>query len=292
VTTTLAPPPPPAPPSLTPGGRTAIRVALVAVAALLIVGVVVALSALAWGLTSVRVITDTATLPTTLRSVAVDAGPMPGQIRIVSDPQAREPRVDLRMVNSTRAASEPLVVDTDGTSARVSINTDSSRFLDRGRAGQLTLVLPQDLAGRLTVTAQQEIGVVTAEADVDQFIARTGEGAVLLSGSARHIDITATEGDVVATEPISVSESFRVSTNNGDVDINFAEVPETVDASTRRGNVDLRLPQPGPFVVNATSGRQGGSTVVEVPQTRDTGEAVAVVDAHSDNGDVTVDRLN
>ncbi len=52
------------------------------------------------------------------------------------------------------------------------------------------MVLPPELARRLSVTTQQEDGVLLAQADLDQLIARTEDGAVVLSGSARRIEIT------------------------------------------------------------------------------------------------------
>ncbi len=44
----------------------------------------------------------------------------------------------------------------------------------------------------------------------------------MLSGSARHIEITNEHGDIASREPISVSESFRAVTQTGDVSVDFA----------------------------------------------------------------------
>lgn len=290
--TTIAPPPEPAsPPMLSPGGRTAVRVVLIVTAAALVTGLVVALSTLAWGISRFRIVTDTISLPTTLSAVAVDTGSVPVAIRITGDRDAREPRVDMRMVNATRAGSDPLAVDTDGQTARVTIAAEESPILDWGRASEITLVLPPEMARRLTVTTQQETGVVIAQADIDQLIARTGEGAVVLSGSANNVDITAERGDVTTRKPISVSESFRAVTRSGDVTVEFAEAPMTVDAESGRGDIVLALPAPGPFVVNAATGQQRGTTVVRVPQTRDGTDAASVVNARSETGDVIVEEL-
>lgn len=292
--TDTAPPPSPAspPPPLSPGGRTAVRALLIIVAAVLVLGTVGSLATLAWGISSFRVVTDTTTLPTTLRSVAIDTGSVPVAVRITSDRDAREPRVDMRMVNSTRAGSDPLSVNTDGTTAQVTIDAEESPFLDMGRASEITLVLPPELARRLTVTTQQEVGVVFAEADVDQLIARTDEGAVVLSGSARHIEITTSHGDVHTREPISVSESFRAVTQDGDINADFAGAPKTLDVQSGNGDIVLALPRPGPYVVDATTGQEWGSTVVRVPLTREREDAAAVVTARSESGDVIVEELN
>lgn len=265
---------------------------LILAAAALVVGVVGSLSTLAWGISRFRVVSDSMALPSTLRSVAVDTGSVPVAIRITSDRDAREPRVDMRMVNSTRAGSDPLSVSTDGLTARVTIDAEDSPVLDIGRASEITLVLPPELARRLTVTTQQEMGVVLAQADVDQLIARTGEGAVVLSGSARHIEITNEHGDVHTREPIAVSESFRAVTGDGDVSVDFAGAPKTVDVQSGDGDIDIALPQPGPYVVDATTGQRWGRTEVRVPQTRQRGDAESVVTVRSQTGDVIVEALD
>ena len=202
--TTIAPPPPaPAtpPPPLSPGGRTAVRVTLIVAAAVLVVGAVATLGTAAWGISSFRVITDSQPLPTAMRSLVVDTGSVPVAVRITADRDAREPRADLRMVNSTRAGANPLVVNADGAEVRVTISGERSMFMDWGRAGEITLVLPPELARRLTVTTQQDNGIVLAQAGLDQLIARTDNGEVILSGSARRIEIHTDNGDVVDPRP-------------------------------------------------------------------------------------------
>jgi len=293
--TTIAPPPPaPAtpPPPLSPGGRTAFRISLIAAAAVLVVGTLISLGVAAWGVASFRVITDTKPLPVAMRSVFVDTGSIPVAVRITTDREAREPRADLRMVNSTRAGANPLAVNTDAAGTRITINGEASTFLDLGRAGEITLVLPPDLARKLTVTTQQDTGVVLAQADIDQLIARTDNGDVVLSGSARRIEIHTDNGDVVTREPISVSESFSAATDNGDIKVDFSDAaPRTVDVTSDNGDVIIALPARGPYVVNANTGEEVGATVVRVPQTTDRKAAAAVITARSDNGEVIIDDL-
>ncbi|HTI78692.1 MAG TPA: DUF4097 family beta strand repeat-containing protein, partial [Mycobacterium sp.] len=201
-----------------------------------------------------------------------------------------EPRADLRMVNSIRAGANPLVVNADGTSARVTINGESSTFLDLGRAGEINLVLPPDLARKLTVTAQQDTGVVLAQADLDQLIAHTDTGAVVLSGAARRVEIHNVDGEIVTRDPIRVTESFSATSETGDIKVDFAETaPRTVDARSQDGDVVIALPQRGPYLVNVNS--VDGDTQIRVPQTTDRQTAAAVVTARSDTGDVIIDDL-
>jgi Putative adhesin len=292
IVTTIAPPPPaPAtPPPLSPGGRTAVRVTLIVAAAVLAVGAVASFGTVAWDLSSFRVITDSKPLPTAMRSLVVDTGSVPIAVRITTDREAREPRVDLRMVNSTRAGANPLMVNTDPAGARITLSGEASTILDRSRAGELTPVLPPDLARRLTVTTQQENGVVLAYADLDQLIARTDNGEVGLSGSARRIEIHTENGDVVTRDPILVSESFSTSTANGDIKVDLkGSAPRTVEATSENGDVIVALPARGRYVVNANT--ENGDTAIRVPQATDREDAAAVVTVRSENGDVIIDDL-
>lgn len=266
------------------------RVTLIVAAVVLVVGALASLSGVAWGIASLRVITDTKPLPAAMRSLVVDTGSVPVAIRITTDRGAREPRADLRMVNSTRAGANPLVVNADAAGARVTINGEPSKLLDVGRAGEITLVLPPDLARQLTVTARQDTGVVLAEADIDQLIAHTETGAVVLSGSARRVEIHNVDGDVVTRDPIRVTESFTATTETGDIRADFADTaPRTVDVTSQDGDVVIALPARGPYMVNANTG--DGSRAVRVPQTANRDAAAAVVTARSETGDVVIDDL-
>jgi hypothetical protein len=291
--TTIAPPPPaPAtpPPPLSPGGRTAFRLALIAAAAVLVVGTLASLGTVAWGIASFRVITDSKPLPVAMRSVSVDTGSVPIAVRITTDREAREPRADLRMVNSTRAGANPLVVNVDPADARVTINGESSAFLHWGRAGEITLVLPPDLARKLTVTVTQDTGVVLAEADIDELVARTDTGAVVLSGAARRIEIHNVDGEVVTRDPIRVTESFSATTETSDIEVDFAQTaPRAVDVASQDGDIVVALPARGPFVVNASTA--DGDSEVRVPQTTNRNNAASVITARSETGDVIIDDL-
>ena len=293
--TTLAPPPPaPAnpPPPLSPGGRTAFRITLIVAAVVLVVGAVVSLGTVAWGLSSFRVITDSKPLPAAMRALVIDTGSVPVAVRITADRDAGEPRVDLRMVNSTRAGSNPLMVNSDSSETRITLSGEASTILDWSRAGELKLVLPPDLARRLTVTTDQELGVVFANADLDQLIARTADGEIVLNGSARRIEVHTDTGDVVTRDPISVSESFSATTIDGDIKVDLKDAaPRTVDASTANGDVILALPATGRYLVNANTAWEQGSTVVRVPQTNNREQAAAVVTARSETGDVVIEDL-
>lgn len=292
MTNTITPPDPTPPPQLTPGTRTTVRAGLVVLAAILLVGVLVALAGAAFGISRFRVIAESSALPTSLRTLEIDIDAAPAAVRITSDRSAREPRVDMRMVNASRSDAEPLSVSADGTAARVSITPASSEWLRKARAGEITVVLPDELARQLAVTVRQDIGVVFADADLDQFSAQTREGVVVLGGSARRIDIDNESGEIVSRRPIAVSESFRASTATGEVSVKFAEAPETVEAEAGHGDVVLSLPAPGPYLVDVSTGRDRGATVVKVPQTRNVDEAVAVVTARSDTGDVVVEEAD
>jgi hypothetical protein len=297
--TTIAPPPPAppvnpppsSPPPLSPGGRTAIRVLLIAAAAVLVLGSVATLGVAAWGLSTFRVVTDSRPLPPTMRSLIVDTGQLPVAVRITADPEATQPRADMRMINSARAGSHPLTVSTDSTGTRLTISGEPSPFLQWGRAGEITVVLPPEVARGLTVTSQQRTGVLMTQADLGQVTARMTHGAVLLSGSARRIEVDSVDGDVLARTAIAVTESFRATTANGDIEVDFKTAPRTLDATTDNGDIRIALPPSGPYVVNADTSDRSGDTVVRVPQTSDRTDAASIVTARSDTGDITIDEL-
>jgi len=297
--TTIAPPPPappvtppPAsPPPLSPGGRTAFRVLLIGAATVLVLGSLGALGVAAWGLSTFRVITDSKPLPPAMRSLVVDTGELPVAVRITTDRGATEPRADMRMINSTQAGAHPLTVSSDGADTRIAISGEASPFLQWGRAGEIKVVLPPELARKLTVTSRQENGVLMAQADLDQLTAQMNNGAVLLSGSARRIEAHTENGDVITRSAIAVTDSFSATTNNGDVGVDFKDAPRSVDATTDNGDIRIGLPPRGPYMIDANTGTDRGSTVVRVPRTTDTEAAAAVVTARSDNGDIVIDDL-
>ena len=294
MTTTIAPPPPSpaAPPPLTPGSRTAVRVLLVAAAAVLLIGTVSSLAVAAFGLSSLRMTTDTQPLPTAMRSLTVDTADSATLIRIVTDRAATEPRVDFRQVNSRRAPDAAVSVTNDPSGTRVNLSPHAGAFMDFNRAGELTVTLPPALARKLSITVQQEDGVLMAQADVDQLVARSIDGAVMLSGSARRIEIISQDGSVFTRDPILVTESFSATTTDGDISVDLKDVaPRTVNATSRDGDVTIALPPRGPYLVDANTDHGDGSTVVRVSQTNDPDDAAALVTAQSEDGDVVVTTL-
>jgi hypothetical protein len=295
VTTTIASPPPsPAapPPPLTPGSRTAVRVLLVAAAAVLLIGTVSSLAVAAFGLSALRMTNDTQPLPAAMKSLTVDTADSTTLVRIVSDRAAAEPRVDLRQVDSRRSPGAAVSVADEPGGTRITVPSRSGRFMDWNRAGELTVTLPPDLARKLSVTVQQEDGVVMAQADVDQLVARTTDGAIMLSGSARRVEITSQDGSVISREPISVTESFSATTSDGNINVDFKNAaPKTVDVTSRDGSVTIALPPRGPYLVDANTDYGDGSTEVDVPQTNDPDDAVSVITARSEDGSVVVTTL-
>ena len=291
--TTFAPPPPPAPagapPPVSPGGRTAVRVLIVVAAAALVVGCVLSLGTVAWGLSSFRVIADAKTLPAGMKSLIIDTGQIPAAVRITADRNAREPRVTMRLINSNRGGEHGLVVTGDAGATRLTLAGERSSLPDFGRAGELNVTLPPDLARKLSVTTQQETGVLLAQTDLDQIVVHNTDADVVLSAGARRIEIHTQDGDVATREPISVTEAFVADGMDGNVTVDFKDAaPRTVEVVTRDGDVALAMPTTGPYLVHAQS---GDSTRVRVPETTEASRAVAEVTARSDNGAVTISTL-
>ncbi|WP_197377677.1 hypothetical protein [Mycolicibacterium baixiangningiae] len=290
MTTLTSPPPAPVdpPPEISPGGRTALRGTLIAVAATLVVGSVAALSVTAWGLSTVRVLSDSHTLPAAMRSLVVDTADIPVAIRIATDPDAREAHATLRLVNTANSGDHRLALTTAGPETRIILEGRPSPTFGWARGGEITVTLPPEQARRLSVRTQQETGVVHAQADLDQLTARTTHGAIVLSGSARRVEVQTVDGEVTARDPISVRERFAATTSEGEIVVDFRDAaPRTVEAISRTGDIVLGLPDRGPYLVRAQS---GDATRVQVEETSDPAEATSEITARTDTGSVVIEE--
>lgn len=269
------------------GSRGPIRVALILVAALVCLGAVSLLGAAAAGIGSSRAAADDVELPAGLRALTVNVGDLPISLRVTADPEATAPRAEIRSVSALGAGRPELRLSDDG--ATLSLSGERDGWLRWARAGELTLVLPPDTARAMTLTIGQRFGALQVDADLDRLNARNDNGAVLLRGSANTMDIRNQHGMVHSRGPISVRDSFAVTSGEGDIDVDFRGTPpRRVDVSTGAGQVEIRLPGEGPFAVTAASER--GGTQVRVPQAFDPETAVAVVTARSGSGRVSIDR--
>lgn len=285
--TTFATPPPTtgsSAPPLTPRGRSAVRVLLVIAASVLTVGSLVALVVAAFGINSVRVSTDSRELPGGITSLTIDAAD--ATVRVTTDPSADAPRVDLRMLNSTRGGKQQLHVTSEPNGTRIEVTPASPAFMDWGRTGEATITLPPTLAKALTVTARQDDGTLIIDAELDRLVARTLDGDIVLNGAAHRIDVASQDGDIVARQAISVTEAFNAETRDGDLTVRFGpDVPKTIDAVTRDGDLTVGLPSRGPYLIRASG---VDKTDVQVPETTNPVAAVSEVTVRSDNGDVVV----
>lgn len=277
---------PVAPPPLTPGSRTAVRVALVLAASVLVLGSVIALGVTAWGLSGVRVVADEKSLPKDMRSLTIDTGAIPAAVRLTTDAEAAEPHATMRIINAPRGGDQALAVTQEAGGTRLTVTGEASQFMDWGRAGEITVTLPPDLARRLSVTAQLNDAALFSQADLDSLVVTNVDGDVVLSGSTGRIEIHTRDGDVVARQPISVSESFLTSAVDGDVKVDFTGTPpRRLEATTRDGDIAISLPDPGPYLVRAS----GDTTWVRVPETNDPARAASEVTVRTVDGTVELD---
>ena len=127
--TIIAPPPPAppaesAPPTLTPGGRTALRVIVVLIATVLVSGTALTLGVIALGVSALRVVADTKNLPTDMRSLVIDTGGIPAAVRITTARDAAEPRAELRLLKSARTGDHTLTMTEDAGAVRLTVDGD------------------------------------------------------------------------------------------------------------------------------------------------------------------------
>ena len=277
---------PAGPPPLTPGGRSAIRTVLVLVALVVTASAAVSLGGLAWGISSVRVAADSQTLPADLQSLTIDTGDTPAAVRIVSDRSVHEPRVRMRLLNTAQTDQQALQATRNGGSVALTVAGTPSPMFDFGPPGEITVTLPPDVAHRLSVTAKQQVGVLLTQTNLDQLTVHNTDGAVVLGGNARRIEIHTQSADVQTRDPIVVTEAFIADSSDGHIGVDFKEVaPRTVDITNRDSDIDLTLPPGGPYLVRAQA---GDHAQVRVPQTDDATRAIAQITARADDGSIVI----
>ncbi|KAB7756126.1 DUF4097 family beta strand repeat-containing protein [Mycolicibacterium mucogenicum] len=274
------------PPALTPGGRSAMRSLLVVTAVVVTLSAAAGIGGLAWGISSVRVAAETETLPADFSSLTIDTGDLPTAIRITSDRNVNEPRVRMRLLNTAKDDHQALKVTRNGGAVSLTVTGEPSPLFDFGPPGEIMVTLPPDVAHRLSVTTKQQVGVMLSQTDLDQLTVHNTDGAVVLGGNARRIEIHTQSGDIQTRDPIVVTDAFVAESTDGHIGVDFKEVaPRTVEVTNRDSDIDLTVPTGGPYLVRAQA---GDHAQVRVPQTEDPARAVSQITARTDDGSITI----
>ncbi|MUL75695.1 DUF4097 family beta strand repeat-containing protein [Mycolicibacterium sp. CBMA 226] len=277
---------PSGPPALSPGGRSAIRSLLVVTALVVTLSAAAGIGGVAWGISSVRVAAETETLPADFNALTIDTGDLPTAIRITSDRNVHEPRVRMRLLNTSQDDRQALKVTRNGGAVTLTVTGAPSPLFDFGPPGEIMVTLPPDVAHRLSVTTKQQVGVMLSLTELDQLTVHNTDGAVILGGNARRIEIHTQSGDVQTREPIVVTDAFIADSVDGHIAVDFRETaPRTVDVTSQSSDVDIALPSGGPYLVRAQA---GDHAQVRVPQTDDASRAVAQVTARAPEGSISV----
>lgn len=238
----------------------------------------------AWAVTSLRVRVESEDLPITMRSLTIDAAD--AEVHVKVDPQASTPYVDLRVVDSAQYGQRRMQITSGRQGTRIVLASTGSSLVGWDRPGDVTVTLPPQMARGLSVTTEQGGGGIVVDADLDQLTAHTVDGRIVLNGHARRIDVTTEDGDIVGRKPISVAESFRARTVDGNVKIEFTDpAPRTVAANSSDGDIAIALPGAGPYLVEASP----RTSRIRVPETSDPTRAAATVTVRTVDGDVEVD---
>ncbi|WP_020104105.1 DUF4097 family beta strand repeat-containing protein [Mycobacterium sp. 360MFTsu5.1] len=274
------------PPALTPGGRSAMRSLLVVTAVVVTLSAAAGIGGLAWGISSVRVAAETETLPADFSSLTIDTGDLPTAIRITSDRNVNEPRVRMRLLNTAKDDHQALKVTRNGGAVSLTVTGEPSPLFDFGPPGEIMVTLPPDVAHRLSVTTKQQVGVMLSQTDLDQLTVHNTDGAVVLGGNARRIEIHTQSGDIQTRDPIVVTDAFVAESTDGHIGVDLKEVaPRTVEVTNRDSDIDLTVPTGGPYLVRAQA---GDHAQVRVPQTEDPARAVSQITARTDDGSITI----
>jgi hypothetical protein len=275
-----APAPAASPLALSSSSRTALRVVLVFLAALVTFGTLSSLGALAFGVSRIRVVDDTQALPASVRSLTLDIRGVPVAV------SATEPRVDLRAVTTNDDTG--LAVANDVAGSRVTLRDSVAGYMRWVHEAYIKVILPPSAARVLSMTVNQRTGSLSTDANLDQLVANIDVGAVTLGGSARRVDVNVRRGDIRTRTPIAVTESFKADSEHGGISVEFRVAPRTTEAIAA-DDVTVGLPVRGPYRVHAQSEARHGGTTVTVPETND--PSAPRVMAHSKGANVAVTEL-
>lgn len=132
----------------------------------------------------------------------------------------------------------------------------------------------------VALTVKDRNGTVKARGFSTDLKVSSDNGQVRVTDSTGNLDLSSSNGNVIATG--TRSRQVKADSDNGNVQLTMARVPDRVEASNHNGNVKIELPRT-PYRVDASS--KNGTTKVEVPRDDASGHSVA---AQSDNGNVKV----
>jgi hypothetical protein len=97
---------------------------------------------------------------------------------------------------------------------------------------------------------------------------RTGGGAVRVAGSGGSLEIDSEGGDITGTR-LAATDTV-VSTNGGDIDLDYLTVPAALDATSNGGDVDVAVPRAGvgadAYRVDTGGDARPGDVTVDVGQ--------------------------
>ncbi|NBM16485.1 DUF4097 family beta strand repeat-containing protein [Streptomyces sp. GC420] len=136
----------------------------------------------------------------------------------------------------------------------------------------------------VAVVVENDNGKVTASGFGTSLKLRSDNGKVVVRDSSGALELKSDNGEVVA-EAIG-SAQVRADSENGAVRLAFTEVPDRVEAGSDNGEVRIELPR---ATYRVSAGSDNGDADVSVPRSDTSGH---VVEAHSDNGEVTVRSAN
>ncbi|MEU8351631.1 MULTISPECIES: DUF4097 family beta strand repeat-containing protein [Streptomyces] len=140
--------------------------------------------------------------------------------------------------------------------------------------------VPRDLA----LTVDNDNGAVVANGFTADLDITSGNGSVRVGDPTGRLDLKSDNGRVEATGV--ASRDVAASSDNGRVELAFAEVPDRVDAKSDNGRVGIRLPD-GAYRVEAEA--DNGDVDITVPRDDRSEHHVT---ARSDNGGISVRTAN
>jgi len=137
------------------------------------------------------------------------------------------------------------------------------------------------LPAQLPVVARGDNGAIQAHGLTGALRLRTDNGTVAVTGARGVLQLQSSNGAISTTATTSSSVSAR--TDNGQIGLDFAAAPTTVDAQTSNGQVEIALPTSATYYI--TTGTSNGSIETTVPSDR---FAHRTITARTDNGGIDI----
>ncbi len=177
-----------------------------------------------------------------------------------------------------------------GERPRISADTAGDVTTIRGECGEsffnrCALRVEVEMPESLPLTVDGKNGRLVAERLTGQVQLETTNGGIDARTMSGDLDLRTTSGGIRVEN--SRSAEVSAETTNGNVDLDFARAPDSVNARSTNGPITVRVPDDGEDYFVAADTTNGSVDTDTVPSDR---QADRMITADTTNGNVTIER--